>query len=51
MSKVEMIGRYSSPGERRHCKRQARRARRRAEKKDVEDAPIKVRELTRGWND
>ena len=36
---------------RRYLKRMLRRARRRSEKRDPENAPVRLRELTRGWSD
>jgi len=43
--------RHCSQRCRRDAKRALRRLRRRAEKRDVENAPGQVRELLRGWAD
>lgn len=52
MSKVEKnCKQYTSPNERRHIKRKTRRIRRRAEKRDPENAPTKLKHMTLGWSD
>ena len=43
--------RHASRGEKAEAKKRAARARRRAEKLDPENAPTRLRELTRGWAD
>lgn len=43
--------RHASLRERRDAKREARRARRRIERLDPENAPTRMREVTRGWAD
>jgi len=43
--------RYTGPGYRRFCKKQAAKARRSAEKRDPENAPTKLRHVIRGWSD
>lgn len=35
----------------RELKRQVVRARRRAERRDIENAPVTLRQVTRGWSD
>lgn len=40
---------FTSPLARKRLKRMARRLRRRAEKRDLESAPTRIRELVRGW--
>jgi hypothetical protein len=49
--KAEQITRHSSVGGRRQLKKDAKRARRRAERRDPENAPRSLREVIRGWGD
>lgn len=52
-SKTEVVKRMhiNSRSEKRWGKRELKRARRRAEKRDPENAPTRMRELTQGWAD
>jgi hypothetical protein len=50
MKKAEQISPRESPGYRKELKKQAKRARRRGERQNAEDAPKQVRELTRGYS-
>lgn len=51
MKKAEQLDRHEKAGAyRKELKRQVKRARRRAEKKDPENAPRQVRELTQGYS-
>lgn len=43
--------RYTGRKERHWCKRMAKRARRRQERVDPENAATRLRDLTRGWSD
>lgn len=43
--------RYTTPGHKKHAKRRAKRLRRRAEKKNAETAPERIKDVTQGWTD
>lgn len=45
---AEQIGKYGSPNGKKYEKKRANRLRRRAEKRDPENVPIR---MTKGWND
>lgn len=50
--RVEKIcKRYTGQSTRRLIKKMTRRLRRRQEKRDPEQAAVRLRELTRGWSD
>lgn len=51
MKKPEKLCPGAPPGVRRHCKRSLRRARRRAERLDPENAGTRTRDYVRGWSD
>ena len=52
MTTVEKLCKlYTGANHRRYMKRKTRRLRRRAEKRDPENAPTRLREMTRGWSD
>lgn len=50
MKRAEKICPGEKPGARRHLKRQVKRARRRSEKADPENAPTRIKDHTRGWS-
>lgn len=50
VSKAEKICPGESRGYRRHLKRKVKRARRRSEKHDVENATTRLKDHTRGWS-
>jgi len=51
MKKAEQIERHGeTPGCKRELKKQVRRARRRAEKKTLDEAPKQVREFLKGYS-